>query len=62
MSERYFCYVPHALVERALKMGWENIHDLGPPHSNYAVLMEWTKDDDPIMPQKGDKHEEAKQD
>lgn len=48
--ERIFMYVPHSWVEKALEIGWENPTDLGPPHNNYSMLMEWKKDSNPIMP------------
>lgn len=47
---KIFLYVPHAFVERAIEIGWENPSDLGPPHNNYSVLMEWKKDSEPRMP------------
>ena len=43
-------YVPLVLIEKAQELGWENPQNLGPPHNNYSVLMEWTKDNEPIMP------------
>lgn len=49
-NERVFLYVPHAFVERAIEVGWEDPSDLGPPHNNYSVLMEWKKGGKPIMP------------
>lgn len=49
-SERVFLYVPHSWVEKALSVGWEDPSDLGPPHNNYSVLMEWKRDSDPVMP------------
>jgi hypothetical protein len=49
-SERIFLYVPHAWFEKALELGWENPLNLGPPHNNYSILMEWRKDGEPIMP------------
>lgn len=50
VSERVFLYVPHSWVEKAIEVGWEDPSDLGPPHNNYSVLMEWKKGGEPVMP------------
>ena len=48
--ERVFLYVPHAWVEKAIQVGWEDPTDLGPPHNHYSILMEWKKGGQPVMP------------
>lgn len=50
VSEQIFLYVPHAWAEKALEIGWVIAGDLGPPHNNYSILMEWKKDGEPVMP------------
>lgn len=57
--EQIFLYVPHAWAKKALEIGWVLAGDLGPPHNNYSILMEWKKDDKPVMPFKtrGERYE-----
>ena len=41
---RWFRYVPHGSVGEFEAQGWVISADLGPPHSHYAVLMEYEGD------------------
>lgn len=58
-KERIFLYTPYSWVRRAIEIGWEVAGDLGLPHNSYSILMEWTKDDKPVMPfkTKGERYE-----
>lgn len=49
-NSKIFLYVPHAWLDKAIEVGWTNPCDLGPPHNNYSILMEWTHDCEPVMP------------
>lgn len=49
-NEQIFLYVPHSWAQKALDIGWVLAGDLGPPHNNYSILMEWKKDGQPVMP------------
>lgn len=47
---KIFLYVPHAFVERAIEIGWENPSSLAPAPKSCAILMEWKHDSEPKMP------------
>jgi hypothetical protein len=37
--------------------GWITVSDLDRPHGEYAVLMQWTGEGDPVMPGKKVPHD-----
>lgn len=47
---RLFQYVPHSKVAYFEARGWVFAADLGEPHRNYAVLMEWLGEKQPPEP------------
>lgn len=54
MSAKIFYYVPKARAHEFLELGWEKRNALeGTHHAIYSILMEWTKDDEPLMPPQG---------
>lgn len=48
-SERIFLVTPHSWVEKALDLGWEPPVDVAAPDTD-VILLEWTRDDSPVMP------------
>ena len=51
MSAKIFHYVPKARAHEFLELGWERRDSLeGTHHGEYSTLMEWTKDEQPLMP------------
>jgi len=46
-----FCYAPNRMVDEYIKLGWEPRGALkNTYHGQYSTYMEWTKDEEPIMP------------
>lgn len=52
-----FYYAPKAKAHEFLEAGWEAHPKTldGTHHGEYSVVMEWTKDDEPVMPPREDK-------
>ena len=48
-NERIFLVTPHSWVEKALALGWEPPVDVAAPDTD-VILLEWTRDDSPVMP------------
>ena len=52
MSATILFYAPKARAHEFLELGWiahQKTLD-GTHHGEYSIVMEWTRDDDPIMP------------
>jgi hypothetical protein len=43
----FFRYIPYSQLLLALCMGWKPVADLGHSHGSYAVLCQWTGEDEP---------------
>jgi len=48
----WYKYVIHSMVAAYEAAGWITVSNLGGPHGEYSVLMQWTGDGDPVMPTK----------
>ncbi len=53
----WYKYVIHSMVGAYEAVGWITVSDLDRPHGEYAVLMQWTGDGDPVMPGKKVSHD-----
>ena len=56
----WYKYVILSMVGEYEAAGWITVSDLGKPHGEYSVLMQWTGDGDPVMPTKKVSHGTAK--
>ena len=52
MTAKIFYYVPKARAHEFLEVGWVSHPKTldGTHHGEYSVVMEWTRDDKPVMP------------
>lgn len=44
-------YVPHSRVRDYEAIGWTDLGALPRPHGDYACLMEWRNDGEPVEPE-----------
>jgi hypothetical protein len=60
MTAKIFYYVPKPRVQEFADLGWISHGSLeGTHHGQHSMLMEWTRDDTPIMPPAADHRSEA---
>jgi hypothetical protein len=61
MTATILFYAPKARAHEFLELGWvahpKTLN--GTIHGEYSIVMEWTRDDDPIMPPEFDRRREA---